>query len=88
MKIKEMEKSEIVDSLEFALVQVLCENLEGVDEVIMKNNIKSFIRNIVESYEPKEILAKFHSPEESIRHFLSYLEDYIENDESTNKTLH
>lgn len=88
MKIKEMEKSEIIDSLEFALVSVLCENISGIDEVMMKNNIKSFIKNVVEYYDSKEILTKFHSPEESIRLFIEYLEENIETDENVNKTIH
>ena len=88
MKIKEMGRSEIIDSLEFALSSVLCENISGIDEVMMKNNIKSFIKNVVENYDSKDILTKFHSPEESIKLFIEYLEDYVETDETVKKTLH
>lgn len=88
MTIKEMGRSEIIDSLEFALSSVLCENISGTDEVMMKSNIKSFIKNVVENYDSKDILTKFHSPEESIRLFIEYLEDYVETDETVKKTLH
>lgn len=83
-----LSKEELLEHLKYALTEVLCENLEGLDRFAMESSIDYFINESVSRYTSEEILEKFYTPEESIRLFTEFLQKTGALEDSDDKTLH
>ena len=64
----------MLDNLEYALKNVLCKGLEGIDQIVMSSNVELFIRKDAANYTREELVEKFYTPEMSINIFMEFLE--------------
>ncbi len=82
-----MDKKEILENLEYALISVLCKGLEGVDLIVMKSNVELFIRKEASEYSSEELIEKFYTPEMSINIFMEFLSKTGALEDSGNNTI-
>ncbi len=73
LKEYKMNKTEMLENLEYALKSVLCKGLEGIDHIAMSSNVELFIREEVTTYSVEELVDKFYTPEMSINIFMEFI---------------
>lgn len=83
-----MKKDELIEHLEYALKQVLCKDLVGIDRVAMESSIDCFMSEEVAACTSEELLEKFYTPEMSIKLFMDFLAQKGALEETDGGTIH
>lgn len=82
-----LSKEELLDHLKYAMTQVICEGLDGIDRLAMESSIDYFIKTSVSRYTSEEIIEKFYTSAESIRLFTEFLKETGADEDSSDQIL-